>query len=74
MVSTTLVWDLSCLVVILVVDALLSYLYGATIVDFPAIFPFYSPEVVSYPNIGICLTFAELGDGVADAVEFICYY
>jgi hypothetical protein len=57
-----------------VLAALLSYLCGATMVDFPVIFPFYSPEVVSYPKMGICLTLAELGDGVVDAVEFICYY
>ena len=73
-VSTTLLCDLRCLVVILLLVVLLSYLYGATIVDFPAIFPFYSPEEVSYPKIGICLTLAELGDGVVDAVELICYY
>lgn len=72
--STTLLCDLSCLVVILLLVALLSYLYGATIFDFPAIFPFYSPEEVSYPKMAICLTLAELGDGVVDAVEFICYY
>jgi hypothetical protein len=57
-----------------VLAALLSYLCGATMLDFPVIFPFYSPEVVSYPKMGICLTLAELGDGVVDAVEFICYY
>ena len=59
---------------LLLVVALLSYLYGGTIGDFPVALTFYSPEVASDANKGVCLTLAELGEGVVDTVELICCY
>ena len=69
--------DLSYLVVVVavvtgyckVVVELLNYLCGATIGGL-CFLPFYSPvEVASWWNSGICLTLAELGEGVVDADE-----